>query len=85
MAGGMADIMFGLIEPLKKYYIPFAMHFYGLVYAVFMKDIDPERCQKYIDRALLFGKNFVYWFAENGTITIRRDEGNYYKAFGLLA
>lgn len=49
------------------YYIPFAMHFYGLVYAVFMKDIDPERSKKYIGRALLFGKNFVYWFAENGS------------------
>lgn len=49
------------------YYVPFAMHFYGLVYAVFMKDTDPERCQKYINRAFLFGKNFVYWFAENGS------------------
>ncbi len=49
------------------YYIPFAMHFYGLVYAVFMKDSDPERCQKYIDRAMTFGKNFAYWFDENGS------------------
>ena len=49
------------------YYIPFAMHFYGLVYAIFMKDSDPERCQRYIDRAMDFGKNFAYWFSENGS------------------
>ncbi len=48
------------------YYVPFAMHFYGLVYAIFMKDCDPERCQRFIDRAMIFGKNFAYWFAENG-------------------
>lgn len=49
------------------YYVPFAMHFYGLVYAVFMKDEDPARCEKYIDRAMEFGKNFAYWFDENGS------------------
>ena len=48
------------------YYIPFGMHFYGLVYAVFMKDSDPERCQRFIDRALAFGRNFAYWFSEEG-------------------
>ena len=49
------------------YYISFAMHFYGLVYAIFMKDSDPERCGRYIDRALDFGRNFAYWFSENGS------------------
>ena len=53
--GGMAD-----------YYIPFGMHFYGIVYAIFMKEDDPERCQRFIDRAMRFGRDFVYWFAENG-------------------
>ena len=49
------------------YYVPFAMQFYGLVYAIFMKDSDPERCQRFIDRAMKFGKNFAYWFDENGS------------------
>lgn len=55
----------GLDGP-ADYYIPFGMHFYGLVYAIFMKDSDPERCQRFIDRAMAFGRNFAYWFAENG-------------------
>ena len=31
------------ISGLPDYYVPWAMHFYGLVYAVFMKEEDPER------------------------------------------
>ena len=54
------------IDGPADYYIPFGMHFYGLVYAIFMKDSDPERCQRFIDRAMAFGRNFAYWFAENG-------------------
>lgn len=49
------------------YYIPFAMEFYGIIYAMAMKDEDPERCQRYLDRAEAFGKDFVYWFAEDGS------------------
>ncbi len=55
------------IDGPADYYVPFAMHFYGLVYAIFMKDEDPLRCQRFIDRAMIFGKNFAYWFAENGS------------------
>ena len=69
------------------YYIPFAMHFYGLVYAVFMKDSDPERCQRYIDRAMDFGKAFAYWFSENGSavpygrsLTYRFAQASFYSA-----
>ena len=69
------------------YYIPFAMHFYGLVYAVFMKDSDPERCQRYIDRAMEFGGDFAYWFAENGSaipygrsLTYRFAQASFYSA-----
>ncbi|HIU74458.1 MAG TPA: DUF2264 domain-containing protein [Candidatus Pelethocola excrementipullorum] len=49
------------------YYIPFAMEFYGIIYAMAMKDEDPERCRRYLDRAETFGKDFVYWFAEDGS------------------
>jgi len=53
--GGQAD-----------YYIPFGMHFYGIVYAMFMGEDDPERSRRFIDRAMRFGRDFVYWFAGNG-------------------
>lgn len=72
------------------YYIPFAMHFYGLVYAVFMKDSDPERCQRYLDRAMVFGKDFAYWFAENGSaipygrsLTYRFAQASFYSACAM--
>ena len=54
------------IDGPADYYIPFGMHFYGLVYAIFMRDSDPGRCQRFIDRAMAFGRNFAYWFAEDG-------------------
>lgn len=49
------------------YYIPFAMEFYGIVYAMVMKEEDPKRCRRYLERAEQFGKDFVYWFAEDGS------------------
>lgn len=50
----------------KDYYISFAIHFYSLVYAVVMKDEDPDRCRRYLERAGLFAEQFIYWFAETG-------------------
>ncbi|HWT76063.1 MAG TPA: DUF2264 domain-containing protein [Mobilitalea sp.] len=49
------------------YYIPFAMEFYGLIYAIVMKEEDPERSELYLKRAEIFGKDFVYWFSEDGS------------------
>ncbi len=48
------------------YYIPFAFHFYGLVYAITMGDEDKERADRYKERACLFAKDFIYWFDEDG-------------------
>lgn len=50
----------------RDYYIPFAMHFYGLIYAKTMKDLDPKRSQQFVERAKLFAKDFMYWFTESG-------------------
>ena len=50
----------------KDYYISFAIHFYSLFYAKVMEDEDPERCRIYKERAMLFAKEFIYWFDENG-------------------
>lgn len=51
----------------KDYYVSFAFHYYGLIYARFMKSEDPDRCDTYESRACLFAKEFLYWFAEDGS------------------
>ena len=49
-----------------EYYIPFAMHFYGLLYAGVMKEQDSERSANYINRGKKFIEDFPYWFSSNG-------------------
>ncbi len=44
----------------KDYYIGFAFHFYGLIYAVAMEDDDKERSDIYKERATEFAKTFIY-------------------------
>lgn len=53
-------------ETQKDYYIPFAFHYYGLIYATVMKEVDPERSQVFTQRATLFAKDFLYYFDEDG-------------------
>ncbi|WP_276256080.1 DUF2264 domain-containing protein [Halomontanus rarus] len=48
------------------YYIPWAMHFYGLVYAAVAGDDDPERAARFRDRAAQFAAEHRHWFAEDG-------------------
>lgn len=50
----------------KDYYISFAIHFYSLVYAKVMEKEDSERCKVFKKRAMEFGKQFIYWFDEDG-------------------
>lgn len=52
--------------PQKDYYVAFAIHFYGLIYAKVMEEEDVERSALYKDRAKQFAKDFMYWFTENG-------------------
>jgi len=51
----------------RDYYVGFAMHFYGLIYARLMETEDPVRSQMYKERAELFAKEFIYWFAPDGS------------------
>lgn len=51
----------------KDYYNPFVMVTYGMVYARFMEKEDPERCRRFMERALAFGKDYIYWFSEDGS------------------
>ncbi len=48
------------------YYNAFALHYYGLLYSVFMAKEDPVNSQLFKERAMLFGPQFVYWFDETG-------------------
>lgn len=50
----------------KDYYVSFAIHFYSLFYAKVMEKEDPERSRLYKERAAQFGRQFIYWFDENG-------------------
>ncbi|AYG61047.1 DUF2264 domain-containing protein [Rhizobium jaguaris] len=45
------------------HYIPFAVHFYGLIYS---KLVDDDRAKRYRERAVLFAKDFRHWFAPDG-------------------
>ena len=47
------------------HYIPFAMHFYGLIYAKLAKG-DDKRVAAYKERATLFAKDIRHWFDEDG-------------------
>ncbi|GHA32235.1 hypothetical protein GCM10007989_30380 [Devosia pacifica] len=47
------------------HYIPFAMHFYGLIYAKLAKPGD-KRAEAYRERAREFAKDIRHWFDEDG-------------------
>ena len=49
------------------YYIAFAIHFYSLIYAKVMEEEDRENSQKYKKRATRFARDFIYWFADDGS------------------
>lgn len=50
----------------RDYYTLWAFHYYGLVYACAMKDEDPERCARFIERAKLIAPRFACWFDGEG-------------------
>ncbi|MDQ0902090.1 DUF2264 domain-containing protein [Paenibacillus sp. V4I7] len=51
----------------SDYYVPFAIHYYGLLYAKIMEFEDPERSRLYKSRAVDFAQDFIYWFAQDGS------------------
>lgn len=50
----------------SDYYVPFALHFYGLVYAKLMEAEDPRRSRMFKEKAALFAKDFICWFDSDG-------------------
>ncbi|QRM31646.1 DUF2264 domain-containing protein [Microvirga sp. VF16] len=51
--------------PRVDHYIPFAMHFYGLIYAA-LATTDEERKHRFREWARLFAPNIRHWFADDG-------------------
>ncbi len=47
-------------------YNPFAFHFYSMIYYVYAKDRDPERCARFKERAMLFARQYVTYFTDKG-------------------
>lgn len=50
----------------RDYYIPWAMHYYGLIFTGCCEDMYPEYVAKFRQRARLFAHEFSLWFAEDG-------------------
>ncbi|WP_245771384.1 DUF2264 domain-containing protein [Actinacidiphila guanduensis] len=51
----------------RDYYIPWAMHFYGLIYAALAGGQDPRRAERFRERAARFAMDFRHWFADDGS------------------
>lgn len=47
----------------RDYYVSFAFHFYGLIYSQFC---DEPLQIRFVERAVLFAKDFIYWFDAKG-------------------
>ena len=74
----------------RDYYIPFAMHYYGLIYANYAGDDDPQRAQVYRERATKFAQDFIHWFAADGaalpfgrSLTYRFAQGAFWGALAI--
>ncbi|CAG0937390.1 hypothetical protein TFLX_06319 [Thermoflexales bacterium] len=74
----------------RDYYIPFAFHYYGLIYARLAAPRDPDRAQRFRERATLFAQQFVHWFAADGaalpfgrSLTYRFAQGSFWGALAF--
>jgi hypothetical protein len=71
----------------RDYYVPWAMHFYGLVYAALAGEQDPARAARFRQRAGDFALGFRHWFAADGSavpygrsLTYRFAQGSFWGA-----
>lgn len=74
----------------RDYYIAFAIHFYSLIYAKTMKNVDSDRCERFVERAKIFAQDYIYWFTENGeslpygrSLTYRFAQGCFWSALAF--
>lgn len=76
--------------PQVDYYIPFAFHFYGLLYAKLAADTDPARASRFREKAEQFAQEFVHWFIPDGaalpfgrSLTYRFAQGSFWGALAF--
>ena len=55
------------VTPQRDYYVAMAMHFYGLLIAGLDLPELGERNRRYRERARLFARDFILWFASDGS------------------
>lgn len=74
----------------SDYYVPFAIQYYGLLYAKLMSAEDPERAARFKKRAGQFAEQFISWFAEDGSaipygrsLTYRFSQGAFWGALAF--
>lgn len=77
-------------NPRMDYYIPFAFHFYGLIYATLAGESDPARAARFKERAALFAQDFIHWFNADGaalpfgrSLTYRFAQGSFWGALAF--
>jgi len=76
--------------PHCDYYVPMAMHFYGLIYAQLAGGTDPRRAATLRKRARDFAQDFLHWFAADGSaipygrsLTYRMAQGAFWGALAF--
>ncbi len=74
----------------RDYYTLWGFHYYSLVYAAAMRDRDPERCARFVERARLIAPRFACWFDREGralpygrSLTYRFAQGAFFAAMAL--
>ncbi|MBQ7487984.1 MAG: DUF2264 domain-containing protein, partial [Clostridia bacterium] len=77
--------------PTKRdYYTIWGFHYYSLVYAAAMREQEPERCQRFIERAQMIAPRFACWFDREGralpygrSLTYRFCQGSFFAAMAF--
>lgn len=74
----------------RDYYVAFAMHLLGLVWAALAGDGDPARAARFKERAAAFAPDFARWFAADGaalpfgrSLTYRFAQGAFWGALAF--
>ncbi|MCW2880546.1 MAG: hypothetical protein JWQ95_4646 [Sphaerisporangium sp.] len=74
----------------RDYYVPFAMHYYGLIYAALAGERDPGRARRFRERAAFFALDFEHWFTSDGaavpfgrSLTYRFAQGAFWGALAF--
>ena len=74
----------------RDYYTIWGFHYYSLLYVAAMREEDPERCRRFIERAKLIAPRFACWFDREGralpygrSLTYRFAQGCFWAAMAF--